>query len=110
MKLTLASAATAAMIVLALPAYAQPGMELQGMDFNNTCEGDMKQPFCYGYVTGFFYALEADGQLCPAGTPDNAQMVKVVAKWLRWHNAGPPKNNIRAALLNAWGCRRQPLL
>jgi hypothetical protein len=34
-------------------------------------------------------------------------MVKVVEKWLRWHNAGPPRVNIRDALLHEWGCRRR---
>lgn len=94
------------MIALTVPAFAQQGMDLQGADFNNQCGTGIHQPFCYGYVTGFFYALEADGQLCPRGVPDNAQMVKVVDKWLRWHNSGAPKFNIRDALLNTWGCRR----
>jgi hypothetical protein len=107
MRLTLASAAIATVLAATFPAHAQPGMNLQGMDFSNQCDpGFSNRAFCYGYVTGFFYALEANGQLCPAGTPDNAQMVRVVEKYLRWHNVGAPKNNIRTALLNEWGCRR----
>jgi hypothetical protein len=103
MKFTLASAAIAGMIAMTIPASAQE----QGMDFHNQCDPDFSnRAFCYGYVTGFFYALEADGQVCPRGEPNNAQMVAVVEKYLRWHNSGPPKFNIRAALLNAWGCRR----
>lgn len=104
MKLTLVSAAIAGIIAMTIPAYAQK----QGMDYSNQCEsGFSNRPFCYGYVTGFFYALEANGQVCPRGVPDNAQMVAVVEKWLRWHNAGPPKLNIRNAMLNAWGCRHR---
>jgi hypothetical protein len=46
MKLTLVSAAIAAMIVITIPAYAQQGMDLQGMDFSNQCEaGISNQPF-----------------------------------------------------------------
>lgn len=104
MKLTLATAAIAAMVALTVPAHAQQQMD--GMDFNNQCEAGISNPFCYGYVTGFFYALEADGKLCPSGVPDNRQMVMVVGRWLRSHNSGPPKFNVRDALVNAWGCRR----
>lgn len=103
MRLTLAGVAIAGMIAITVPAYAQS----QGMDFANQCDpGFANRPFCYGYVTGFFYALEANGQVCPRGIPDNAQIAAVVARYLRWHNGGPPKFNIRAALLDKWGCRR----
>jgi hypothetical protein len=104
MRLTLASAAIAGIIAMTIPAYAQE----QGWDFSNQCDpGFSNRAFCYGYVTGFFYSLESNGQLCPRGVPDNAQMVAVVEKYLHWHNAGPPKFNIRAALLDEWGCRRR---
>ena len=114
MNLAIATAALAVSLTIASPAFAFNG---SGMRFYNQCgtgaeAGFFNQPFCHGYVGGFYDALAATGQLCLArgAAPSDTQVVMVVQNWLRTYAANlqvrPANIMIRNAILNAWGCHR----
>ena len=114
MKIAIASAAFAAGLLIASPALAFNG---SGMGFYNQCgtgaeAGFFNQPFCHGYLSGFYDALAATGKICAPGgvAPNDTQVVMVVQNWLRAYAANlqirPANVMIRNAILKAWGCHK----
>ena len=108
MKLTLSSAAIAAMLAI-VPAHAQDVST--GMGFYENCRpaptNKILPAFCKTYIAGFASGLSYGHVACfPAGvSPDQLELV--VTDWMRAHPAQlnqAPERMMRNALVDAWPC------
>jgi len=108
MKLALACCAIAASLGLAGPAAAYTGMEYAQQCGNAPPGVILNNPFCSGFLLGFYDALEVSGQMCPRKRPTDQQIAAVIQNRLRFlagHPGNPTGYAIRNALIRAWGCR-----